>query len=759
MRRIALRLRRRSALAALVALGIATPSAAQIPYPILFVTQTPNGGDFANLLSTFGTHRGDTESAPRGGDLWVLHPDGTRRNLTAEAGYGSAGHEIAVRDPSPHPDGTRALFSMVIGGTTQDDYDPVYFQIYEVTGFGQGQTVSIRRLAQPSDYNNVSPVYGAGDRILFTSDRPRNGDRRLYPQLDEYETAPTVSGLWSMRADGSDLVLLDHAPSGVFEPLVDSFGRVVFSRWDHLQRDQQADSDIADLIAGQPQGYGAFTFENESSDAYHALAPGDETFPEQRELYGGDTPNPVWDHMLPTETEHTFNHFFPWAVEQDGTGLEILDHLGRHELAGYIAPGRTYLDYAGVEQRVDVFLHIAEDPTQPGTYYGIQCPEFGTRSAGQIVSITAPPGANADTIPVAYVTHPATGSVLHDGEPPDADHIGMFRDPVVLSDGSLWASHTSNVYYEDETVSNPPYPQPYTLSSRNDFAIRKLVPGANSRLTVGARLMAEPIVKSVSYFDNDRYRTTQYTGPLWELQPIEVRPRVEPVAGTETLPAIESDVLADELGGNGLAALRIWLRQNQLALITSRDVTVRADRQQDFDLKVAWSAHQTATPGSTPKEIGWLQLFEGRQLRGFEWDGRRVLARPIASALNPPEPGAPSGAVKLGDDGSMAAFVPARRALSWQTTEADGAPAVRERYWLTFQPGEIRVCTNCHGVNTHDVFGGPIPSNPPAALRELVAWWRDEVLPVPEPASFMGGFGALLALLTLSSSASTRSRG
>jgi hypothetical protein len=188
------------------------------------------------------------------------------------------------------------------------------------------------------------------------------------------------------------------------------------------------------------------------------------------------------------------------------------------------------------------------------------------------------------------------------------------------------------------------------------------VPGANGHLTVGARLMADPIVKSVSYFDNDRYRTTQYTGPLWELQPIEVRPRAEPVAGTETLPAIESDVLADELGGNGLAALRIWLRQNQLALITSRDVTVRADRQQDFDLKIAWSAHQTATPGSTPKEIGWLQLFEGRQLRGFDWDGRRVLARPIASALNPPEPAAPSGAVKLGDDGSMAAFVPARRA-------------------------------------------------------------------------------------------------
>ena len=70
---------------------------------------------------------------------------------------------------------------------------------------------------------------------------------------------------------------------------------------------------------------------------------------------------------------------------------------------------------------------------------------------------------------------------------------------------------------------------------------------------------------------------------------------------------------------------------------------------------------------------------------------------------------------------------------------------MRERYWLTFQPGEIRVCTNCHGVNTADVFGGPIPSNEPAALRELVRWW----MTVPEPGSLASGLFALIALATL----------
>ena len=727
-------------------------AAVTTPYPVLFVTQTPFGQDFTNIMSTFGTHRGSTDSAPRGGDLWIRHPDGTLRNLTAEVGYGTTpGGQIAVRDPMPHWDGTRALFSMVVGGTTQDDDDPVYFQIYEVTGFGVGESVQIRRLPQPADSNNVTPIYASDGRILFTSDRPRGGDRRLYPQLDEYETAPTVSGLWSMQADGSGLAILDHAPSGVFSPFIDSFGRVLFTRWDHLQRDQQGDAEIFAILAGDPLPYGAHTFESESGDAFHPIAPGDEIFPEQRELYG----NAAWDDRGPTETDHTFNHFFPWMMQQDGTGLETLNHLGRHEMAGYIAPGRTYLEYDGVPDDVDIFLQMAEDPTQPGTYYGIRCPEFGTRGSGQIVSIAAPPGANADAITPSYVTHPATATITNEGQPPPAAHIGMFRDPVVFADGTLWASHSASPYADRPTVSNPPYPQPYTQSSRYDFAIRRLVPGGQGYRAAGERLLDAPIIESVSYFDNDRYRVVDYSGALWELQPIEVRPRPVPPATSEPLPSIEASLLDQELAGHGgVAALRAWLTANELALISSRDVTVRADRQQDFDLAVATGDHVTATPGSTPKPIGWLQLFEGRQLRGFEnWDGRRVIARTIPDALNPMHGGAPSGAVRVASDGSMAAFVPARRAVTWQTTEPDGDAVVRERYWLTFQPGEIRACTNCHGVNTTDVFGAPAPQNEPAALRELVRWWV-----APEPDWGSAGLVAVSALGALRRGRAARPR-
>jgi hypothetical protein len=90
---------------------------------------------------------------------------------------------------------------------------------------------------------------------------------------------------------------------------------------------------------------------------------------------------------------------------------------------------------------------------------------------------------------------------------------------------------------------------------------------------------------------------------------------------------------------------------------------------------------------------------------------------------NPPSPG-PAGSTVIGSDGSMAAFVPAQRALTWQLTNNNGEGVVRERYWLTFQPGEIRVCTSCHGLSEYGQAGQSAPSNPPQALFELLQYWQ-----------------------------------
>jgi hypothetical protein len=68
--------------------------------------------------------------------------------------------------------------------------------------------------------------------------------------------------------------------------------------------------------------------------------------------------------------------------------------------------------------------------------------------------------------------------------------------------------------------------------------------------------------------------------------------------------------------------------------------------------------------------------------------------------------------------------VPASRALTWQLTDPDGQGVVRERYWLTFAPGEVRVCTSCHGLSSLDQAGDSAPTNPPQALLDLLEWWQ-----------------------------------
>jgi hypothetical protein len=669
---------------------------------ILFVTQPPFGADFATVNSTFGNQNGETEAAPRGGDLYIRYADGVLRNLTAEAGYGTTSEpDIAVREPSVHWSGTKALFAMVIGGTTLNDYSPVFWQIYEVTGFGGGETVQITRLPQPLNSNNVAPIYGTDDRIIFASDRPRSGDPLTYPQLDEYESTATVTGLWSMNPDGSDLQLLDHSVSGDFTPIIAADGRLIFTRWDHLQRDQQNAEGML--------GYGAFNYASETST--QALNSSAEIFPELRTQPAGS-----FQHG------HEFNFFFPWQLNEDGTGIETLNHVGRHELAGYFDSANDNLPefIAPTGRRTaELLLQLKEDPNRPGYFYGTHAPEFGTHAAGQLIGLNGGESVNADDMQVDYITDPLTNRILPDNVTQPSSNPGHFRNPVPLSDGSLIAVQTASAY-QDRTVSGQ-------LSSRYDFHLVRLSAGSPFR-TPGAPLIPAGITKTISYWDNQRYEQAIYSGRLWELDPVEVRPRTRPARHLSPLPEIETQILSDELGGQaGIDRLRAFLHDNNLALMVSRNVTRRADRQQEFNLKIAGSSTQTAEAGATPTEIAYLQLFQGDLVRGYDQfnGGRRPIAQLLHDGLNPDLPGAPPSTVKLADDGSYAALVPARRALTWQLVTDTGDPVVRERFWVTFPPGEIRACTNCHGINRTDtVLHQPPPTNPPAALRDLARWWR-----------------------------------
>lgn len=680
--------------------------------PILFVTQVPTPADFATIGAVFANHKGAVTDAPRGGDLWIRYPDGVLKNLTAAAGYGTTGLQgagaIAVREPSVHWDGAKAVFSMVVGSPTrQYEVATYYWQLYEITGLGQNQTPVITKVPnQPANYNNVSPIYGADDRIIFSSDRPRDGQRHLYPQFDEYESTPVVTGLWSLDPATGDLFMLNHSPSGVFSPQVDSFGRVIFTRWDHLQRDQQADADAVNNT------YGTFNYASEAPDAA-ALNSRVEVYPEPRRATGN-------------VEAYTINHFFPWQINDDGTGEETLNHIGRHELHRYF--NRSFNDDSRLQEfnpgsrfnpnSITNFLQIKEAPFQPGTYIGIDAPEFGTHAAGQIIGINGAPTVNPDQMAITYVTHPDTAST---DDTPSANHSGLYRNPLPMADGLLVAVHTSETR-ADRNDGTRALPQ-----SRYAFRIKTITQAGQYWLP--SQPLTTGIVESVSYWDPDVL--VSYTGELWELDPVEVRARPRPPQRTTEIQAPEQQVFAAE--GIDVAELRRYLRANNLALVVSRDVTTRdgADRQQPFRLRVPGGGAESLPGTGTIYDIQFMQFFQADLIRGMGGPvnprpGRRVLAQPMhdPAVHNPPLQTPLPGAVKLGLDGSMAAFVPARRALSWQLTSPAGAPVVRERYWLTLQPGEIRTCTSCHGINTSDQLNRPEPQNRPQALAELMRFYR-----------------------------------
>lgn len=672
------------------AMAAAAPKAVTVQNPILFVTQVPLAGDpFGSRVSSFANHFPDIKAVPRGGDLMIRYPDGTLRNLTREAGYGMDGQQganaIAVREPTVHWSGNKAVFSMVVGAPErQHGADNAKWQLYEVTGLGRGETARITKVPrQPTGYNNISPVYASDDRILFTSDRPRNGQAHLYPQLDEYESTETVTGIFSLDPSSGELWVLNHSPSGAFSPTIDSHGRVVFTRWDHLQRDQQ--------------NYSAFrpvTYANEASNAPR-LANNDESFPEPRERSSTDAYGQV--------NGFTYNLFTPWQMNQDGTDELSLNHIGRHELSFNYLP-RTFTGDGALADTVNASLianrteididsglfNLREDPRNPGIFYAVHANEFGEGASGRIVRVTGAPTLTADQMTITPVS---AGS-------------GRFRNPLPLSSGHFVAAYTPSARFQ----------------SGIELRLHQLQTDASGRLAAGDPL-TPGIRKSVSWWDPASRRT--YDGLLWELEPVEVVARPRPPAPTAQLDAPERAVLAEELVNE--AALRQWMKARGLALVVVRNQTSRdrADRQQPFNLQVPGGVKTTNGNGRL-YSISHFQVFQGNQVRAYDnfRRGRRVLAQPMSVQGNPANPGGPAGSVAIARDGSSAAFVPASQALTWQTTDPDGEAVVRERVWVTMQPGEIRTCTGCHGENSANQAGNAPSQNKPEALRELLRHWK-----------------------------------
>jgi hypothetical protein len=724
-------------------------------FPLLFVTSVPGTG-FRHQLNTFANHGTGIADAVPGGDLWLRDPDGTLRNLTQEAGWGVASgglqggaKAIAVRQPSMHWNGDKALFSMLVGGpVSRYDNPSRTWQMYEVTGLKKGEKAVITKVAQQPAYNNISPIYGSDDQVLFVSDAPLFGMKHTWPQLDEYENTPTNTGIWKLNPATGKLAMIEHSPSGVFDLYLDSFGRVLFTKWDHLKRDQQADIDRYD-----GGGYGPFDVADESPGAKPVASPPFDAngrriadakgvlydiFPEARRK---EDPT-----RKPNESLHDFNQFFVWQVNEDGSEEETLNHVGRQEFGGTYMEGiftddpnlsalfPSFGANAAMRQsfRADSGLfQLREDPAQPGRYVGIYAQEFGRQAAGRLVEFSMPPGTNPETVAITDHTNATLDDDPNGEKPRKPTMTGHFRNPLKLGDGRFIASHTDEYRLNKDESTDPTRPQP-----RYVFQLKALVKNpAGSDLVAGASLTGG-LVKDVQWWDGDA-RPRRYLGPLNETDVVEVRPRPRPATLAMKTSPVEKQVIAE--AGVDEAALRGWLVARNMAIIVSRNVTLRdrADVSQPFNLSVPGGT-KNVPHGGRVYDVDRFQILQGDLTRGYgagrgePSPGRRVYVKPLHNSAQhplfdtvlPPIAGAPAGTVKLAADGSLAAIVPAGRALTWQLMSPANEPVVRERVWVSFAPGEIRTCASCHGINSQTHNGLGEPQNPPQALRDLLQAWK-----------------------------------
>ncbi|MEY2565285.1 MAG: hypothetical protein QOH88_3478 [Verrucomicrobiota bacterium] len=776
--------------------------------PILFVTQVPMPeevntrtilNNYMSCVSPFGSHLGGTAFAGRGGSLWLRFPANAAPALNhqlvdllavadwnAIPGGKPAANTIAVRNPSVYWDKSKAVFSMVVGAPTgPGDNTSFVWQLYEISLPTQAQLNSnvkpvVTKVPNQPPYNNVMPCYAPDGQFVFASDRPYNGQPHL-TQREEYLGLPTVSGLWKLNAASNTLQLLHHSPSGAFSPTVDSAGRLIFVNWDHLSRDIEAMTDErdSDPAYGEPDpntfggwhatGNGSGNFSDEGAGAAFTLGslygqgPHLDFFPEPRnadkktlKLEWNDSVNGV-----------TTNIFLPWMINLDGTSGEILNHVGRHEVAGAlkrsfttdnnlvdlnpsVAPG-----YGGLVAHnfFSNLFWVREDPLHSGTFFGTDSADLGTHGAGQIVKLSnAGANVNPDTMQVSYVTASVTGATKPQNIPivrvgmnvtsppspltPLTTPETLYRTPVPLADGALIASTATGIDQTDwnrGTISQPSTPFNFRLKSLK-LQGSSYVPDV--ALTNGLTI-------TTSYYIAGQPTPVTFTNvAAWELDPAEIVARTPPVPATSVIDPIEAGVFS--ANGVDIPTFRNYLVQQNAALSISRNVTKRDlhDRQQPYNLKVSWSNIQTTAPSpnnGTIYNVGWIQFLQADLRRGYLLGGgtpsagRRVVATPLHDTMaeNVLSPGAPAGSVKLGDDGSFAAIVPAGKALTWHLLDNDAnkTSQVKERFWVTFGKGEIRSCANCHGINTSDQSGtvaSPItrPTNPPQALAALLQSWK-----------------------------------
>lgn len=729
-----------------------------IAEPVLFCLVPPPLNDrstFGHMAESFNNQDPTmgSEGSPRGGDLMLLNTNGTIRNLTQEAGFGVASGQIqaenaiAVREPNVHWDGCRALFSMLIGGPVEafdKSAGTQRWQMYEITNLCDvinGEVANIERVnSQPSSYNNLSPIYGIKEgEIYFISDQPYGGFANVYPPLDEYESTPTNSGIWKLDVNSNTITHLTHSPSGDFDLFFASDGRLLFTRWAHTKEDGEA----IGWFKGTKTIWEPFNYISEESNEIEnapEMVDG-KPFADTRGVRLHFFPEPGNDGAEtydPDRREMKFNEFQIWEIFENGERNQTINHIGRQEFGGastggsfiddnnltsYLEAGSQYTansELRSVVRGFNGFFQVTEDPREgsEGNFYFSYGPEFGAFASGLLLKSYIPMDLNPqDALMEEVVTNTAY-------------ELGRFRDPIILSNGTIIAAHTTESGRFNRDEGRELHFQ-LTIVEEDNFSRNPF--------------SGEGFTKEIVYW-GDSEIPISITLPLMELWPEVVRARDRPTSlPIHQVDPIEESVIQEE--DVNVDELRNWLIENNLALISIRNITSRdvADRQQPFNLKVPGGVESISSLGGTEYEISHFQPVQYEHLRtyfdedGDEKGGRRPFLLPFRNTsthsnienINPYDIDGPENSIEIESDGSVALFVPATRAVSWWTKSPLGEPIVIERQPLSFAPGEIMACPGCHGINRTDQAGNLPPTNKPQSLRKLMTFWKNRFGPNP----------------------------
>ncbi len=220
----------------------------------------------------------------------------------------------------------------------------------------------------------------------------------------------------------------------------------------------------------------------------------------------------------------------------------------------------------------------------------------------------APPGLDADRIVMTEVTAGVDRGFTEDGSLPDPLASGHYRSPLPLADGTLIAAHTgeTRLSQNDGTTEAPRYRYAYRLVKMK----------AAGDLWVAGEPLTPGITASISYWSPD-LRVTFERRALGARSGGGRGAHERPARRVAVVQAPEGAIL--DATGVELSALRAWLAKNELALIVSRDVTLRdrGDVQQPYNLRVPGGVQTVGTPGKV-YDVSCSSSSRPITVRGYE---------------------------------------------------------------------------------------------------------------------------------------------